>query len=178
MVVKLCERCGAELLPKARSSRCVKCRAELRSEQKSAARKVDPERTREQDHIYYMNQREKRAESGRQYRADHAEEIAERMWRYSRANLEEGATRSRRRYARKLSAEGTHTAEDIKMQYDRQKGKCFYCGEFVGQKYHVDHVIPLSLGGSNGPENLVISCPSCNLSKYTKHPMDFCGRLF
>jgi 5-methylcytosine-specific restriction endonuclease McrA len=33
------------------------------------------------------------------------------------------------------------------------------------------------LGGSNGPENIVIACPHCNQSKNAKHPMDFCGRL-
>lgn len=44
--------------------------------------------------------------------------------------------------------------------------------------YHVDHVVPISLGGSDGPENLVLTCPNCNHRKHAKHPMDFAGVLF
>ena len=37
-------------------------------------------------------------------------------------------------------------------------------------KYHVDHRMPLSLGGSNYPDNLQLLCPTCNLSKSATHP--------
>lgn len=47
----------------------------------------------------------------------------------------------------------------------------------VGSEYHVDHVIPLVQGGSNGPENLVISCPLCNVSKGGRLPQEFGNRL-
>jgi 5-methylcytosine-specific restriction endonuclease McrA len=41
--------------------------------------------------------------------------------------------------------------------------------------YHVDHVTPLALEGSDGPENIVLACSHCNQSKGAKHPMDFAG---
>ena len=59
----------------------------------------------------------------------------------------------------------------------RQHGHCYWCGSKVGQHCHVDHVIPLSKGGSNGPENIVISCVACNLRKYDKLPQEFGDRL-
>lgn len=59
----------------------------------------------------------------------------------------------------------------------RQKGKCYWCGAKTGDAYHIDHVIPLSAGGSDGPENMVAACAFCNLSKGAKHPMDFGGRM-
>jgi 5-methylcytosine-specific restriction endonuclease McrA len=34
------------------------------------------------------------------------------------------------------------------------------------QSYHIDHMIPLSRGGSNWPSNLQLLCPRCNLSKH------------
>jgi len=73
--------------------------------------------------------------------------------------------------ALKKKAPGSHTIEDVKRQYDRQKGKCYYCGKKLGtgkNAYHVDHIIPLSRGGSNDISNLVIACPQCNVSKQDK----------
>jgi 5-methylcytosine-specific restriction endonuclease McrA len=83
-----------------------------------------------------------------------------------------------------LAASGTHTAEDIAAQYERQRGKCYWrhanqdCWVTLEDGYHVDHVTPLILGGGNGPENLVIACPRCNHRKNAKHPMDFAGQMF
>jgi 5-methylcytosine-specific restriction endonuclease McrA len=116
-----------------------------------------------------------RADKAAYYLA-HTEEYAAYCRAHRAAHPESVAAGNHNRKARKLGNGGSHTAEDIQSQYDRQGGKCFYCHEALG-RYHVDHVIPLSKGGSNGPENLVIACPACNLSKGAKHPMDFCGRL-
>ena len=126
---------------------------------------------------YYQANREKRDAYRKAYRAAHRE--ADRAYAvvYDLAHPEAVRDRNRRRRALKAGAEGTHTAEDVQGQYDRQKGKCFYCRKKLGKKYHVDHVTPLSKGGSDGPENLVIACGPCNLTKHAKHPMDFCGRL-
>ena len=83
-----------------------------------------------------------------------------------------------RRKARQLAAPGDHNGADVAAQYLRQGGRCYWCGDKVGKDYHVDHVIPLSRGGSNGPENLVISCAPCNLSKHDKLPHEWSDRLF
>lgn len=76
-----------------------------------------------------------------------------------------------------MSATGVHTGDDIAAQYLRQRGRCYWCGERVSKSYHVDHVIPLAKGGSNGPENLVIACPECNRRKCAKMPHEFSDRL-
>jgi len=79
---------------------------------------------------------------------------------------------TRKRKAIKYNVGGSHTAEDIRRLYFLQKGKCVYCQVRL-DKYHVDHIIPLSTGGSNSVENIQILCPACNMSKHTKHPDDF-----
>ena len=113
------------------------------------------------------------------YRAAHKEEIAAYMKAYRKAHPEETSAKMSRRRARELQAEGTHTAGDIRDQYTRQKGKCFWCGGRVGKQYHVDHVVPLSRGGGDGPDNLVIACAACNLQKGDKLPHEWAkgGRL-
>jgi 5-methylcytosine-specific restriction endonuclease McrA len=109
------------------------------------------------------------------YRNSHREEIAEYGRRYREEHPDERAAHSRTRHARKNNAPGKHTAADVAAQYARQRGRCFWCRAKVGDDYHVDHVIPLVLGGSNGPENIVVTCKHCNLSKRGQHPMDFAG---
>lgn len=84
------------------------------------------------------------------------------------------AARIRRRNLR-VNAPGDHTAEDIERQYNNQNGRCYYCGCELNGVYHKDHVIPLSRGGSNGPENIVVACPPCNRSKSTKLPHEWEG---
>ena len=65
------------------------------------------------------------------------------------------------------------SAQDVQRQHAAQKGKCYYCGHNLGKPYHVDHVIPLSRGGSNAPENLVLACPHCNLTKKDRLPHEW-----
>ena len=120
-------------------------------------------------------------EYARQWRENHREECNEYARAYFRKYRQEHPERfaayERNKTARKRMNGGSHTGADIISQYERQNHKCFYCGVKLDNGYHVDHVIPLSKGGSNGPENLVIACPTCNMRKHDKHPMDFCGRL-
>ncbi|GAA6196674.1 hypothetical protein NBRC116598_21180 [Pseudophaeobacter arcticus] len=48
--------------------------------------------------------------------------------------------------------------------HQRDGRMCVYCGCIEGP-FHIDHLWPVSKGGSNDPSNLVVSCASCNLSK-------------
>jgi 5-methylcytosine-specific restriction endonuclease McrA len=55
----------------------------------------------------------------------------------------------------------------------RDGHKCVYCGAV--DKLSLDHYIPLSRGGANGPENLVTACQPCNSSKRDKTPQEWLG---
>ena len=48
----------------------------------------------------------------------------------------------------------------------RDEGTCTYCG--TTRHPHVDHVIPISRGGTNMFENLTTACGRCNQSKGSK----------
>ena len=50
--------------------------------------------------------------------------------------------------------------------YEKQEGKCYYCGKpFPIEKMHADHIIPWSKGGRTIEENCCMSCIECNLKK-------------
>lgn len=129
---------------------------------------------------YNATHHEERLSYYRQRRTEHREELNARNRHYrntDRARMLHRMHENNRR-ARKLAAPGIHTAQDVRKQYERQHGTCYWCGK-KSIKYHVDHVIPLSRGGSNWPDNIVIACPTCNLKRTNKLPHEFYegGRL-
>lgn len=130
------------------------------SEKGRAYRAKNKYKKTESGRIYYRKNKARIAEQGKLYRADN-KELAK-------------ASRNRRR-ARLREAQGTHTAGDVKKQYDSQRGRCYWCSIKLDNHYHCDHIIPLSRGGSNGPENICCSCPPCNLSKHNKLPTEWDG---
>jgi len=51
----------------------------------------------------------------------------------------------------------------------RDRGVCQYCGSTEGSMT-VDHVIPRTLGGNDGWDNLVCACAACNNKKGGRTP--------
>lgn len=66
--------------------------------------------------------------------------------------------------ARQRGNGGLHSPSDLRAIFNRQAGRCPYCKEEL-VRYHVDHIHPLSRGGSNAPGNLQLLCGYCNRSK-------------
>lgn len=71
-------------------------------------------------------------------------------------------------------AEGTFNNSDVVAIFEKQLGRCASCSRKLKKsgkhKFHVDHIMPLSKGGSNWPSNLQCLCPTCNLRKHAKLP--------
>lgn len=77
------------------------------------------------------------------------------------------------RKARARGAEGKFGRDDIARMLLQQDNKCVYCKTDLTGNYHVDHIMPLVLGGTNWPDNLQCLCPLCNMRKKAKHPDDW-----
>lgn len=87
--------------------------------------------------------------------------------RWQRANPDSIAAKNRRRRALKypLQKQQHHTAADVQTLLEQQREGCAYCLLPLKGTYHVDHIVPLSRGGDDGPGNICLACASCNCSK-------------
>lgn len=132
---------------------------------------------KEEDVQYRQKNKAKIAEYKAQYAKEHATQIAEYKAQYRQTETGRLLRRSanHRRRAREKASSNSFTAQQFQEQIKRQKNKCYYCGKRPkkGKQWHVEHVIPLSRGGSNTIDNIVASCPTCNLSKGNKLPHEW-----
>lgn len=93
------------------------------------------------------------------------------QWRKSNPQQHNALARNYR--ARKANAEGSHNKQDIEWIGASQDWLCYWCNADCSQEHTVDHIIALSNGGCNGPENLVVACKSCNSSKSARLPEEW-----
>ena len=68
--------------------------------------------------------------------------------------------------ARRAGVDGSHTLEDRRRIFAEQDYRCRACGE--KHRLTIDHMKPISRGGSNHPDNLQGLCRQCNASKGAK----------
>lgn len=138
---------------------------------------------------YYKENKEKINARNAKWRADNAEKVSaigeryrienrdyvlasKRAW--AKRNPEAIKAKENARRALEISAEGRYCKADVLQKLEAQDFKCVYCFcELMDVSYHVDHIMPLSLGGSNWPDNIQCLCPTCNLRKGAKHPDDW-----
>lgn len=162
------------------------------------------ELNREKAMQWYRENHERAKERNRQYRIDNHEELLEKekRWReenphimgewrennkdhikryeyqYRNKNRRRILAWNAQRRARKRSAKGSYSIDDVQFLHNIQKGCCAYCGQRLGANFHVDHFIPLIKGGINQLGNLVLTCPHCNLSKGTSFPKRWIVKKF
>ena len=122
----------------------------------------------------YENKREERLIQCWKWYQANKDRIAIVNKAYRHANRERLSIGRNNRRALERNSKGTYSVLDINILLVTQDSKCVYCKTdlIVASKnnYHIDHIMPLKLGGSNFPDNLQLLCPTCNLSKGHKHP--------
>lgn len=109
----------------------------------------------------------------KKYRAENRDRLSAHSTEYRNTFREKVRAWNRNRKARARNAEGFHSAEDVAAILIDQNEKCNSCARDLADGYHVDHIMPLILGGSNWPSNLQMLCPTCNTSKGGMHPEEW-----
>lgn len=183
------QKCVAHSMKSAKKRRAAvkKYQAEWRQknrerliEQRKEYLKTKHEQVKESQRRSYHKNKEYYRVWGATYRKEKADLIRERRKRQKLENPEKFRSWDRAKLARRRSAPGIHTADDIASIMKMQKHKCAYCKIKLGENYHVDHITPLSRGGTNDRRNLQILCQPCNQAKHCKLPEQFAreiGRL-
>ena len=107
------------------------------------------------------------------YYQSHKEEYNERYLKWERRNRDKDRASYFRREAIKRNAPGHFTAEEWKTLKEKYGNICLRC--LKKKKLTVDHIIPLSKGGSNYISNIQPLCTSCNSVKHTQ-TIDYRGK--
>jgi len=132
-------------------------------------RKDHPEKTNAISRRWKEKNKNALAEYKKRYRDQFPEKHATDAVRYRERHPQKIRALSRSYKAKKVSAIGTHAADDIERIRQDQANQCNACACDLSETgFHVDHIVALSKGGSNWPENLQLLCPTCNLSKGDK----------
>lgn len=133
---------------------------------------VNGEAVREKrNKLHYKNQadeeyRKNNANRARQWKLDNPDKATRnaKVSKHRRRSLEQNAS-------------GSFSADDVAEIVKSQRGKCAYCRTKVGSKYHLDHIVALARGGTNDRRNLQALCPTCNLAKAARDPIDHARSL-
>ena len=140
---------------------------------------------KKKEDLWYL---EKMAEEAREYRKKHPEKTKEMNVKRRAKDPEAERNRCKEwfsKHKRKRAIYQQNRAAKLKTLgvlstgiFDKlknlQKNKCAICRIDLSEvKPHLDHIIPISLGGLNVDSNIQLLCSTCNNQKYNKHPIDF-----
>jgi 5-methylcytosine-specific restriction endonuclease McrA len=117
------------------------------------------------------NAEAKRATNAR-YREKHQKAVNERR-KIKRAldpSIEKNKTAKRR------AAKGVLPKNIVNTLLIKQQNKCNCCGEFLGNAFHLDHIIPIARGGTNTEDNVQLLLQKCNQQKYTLTMQEFLAK--
>lgn len=146
--------------------------------------------------VYRQKNREKINKKSKEYYLLNKEEIRKRSKIYYQKDPSKAINRykewclnnrekvrisaSKRKAKRRCLLVGSFSIKEIRNLKSMQKSKCINCFSSIEEKYHIDHIMPIKLGGTNNIKNIQLLCPTCNIRKAAKHPNDWAlenGRL-
>lgn len=130
------------------------------------------ERARKNNSDWSKRNKDKKNKSAAEYKQRNPEKVKNKNRRHYELNKEDYFIRSvNRRFALKA---GGVLSKNIKQKlYELQKGLCVCCKQPLEDDYHLDHIIPLYLGGKNIDSNVQLLRAECNLKKGKIDPIDY-----
>lgn len=170
-----CKSCTLSINRKSVSKHHEKRKAEKRAAYHAI--KNDPIfKQKQADYILQNKERKRKYDQERHKRI--ADQVAARVaaWNANNKDRRAAIVKAYDGKRRAKIASGV-SGPEIKKWIDQSDKICRWCNCNCSEKFHVDHIIPLSKGGPHELENLAIACPTCNLRKSAKMPEQFLAEL-
>lgn len=140
---------------------------------RAAYRAANKEKIKKSQTEYRILNRDKINSKNKEYRIANPEKAKASSAAWAAANIESCRIKTQNRNARKRANGGRLSRDIAQKLLVLQKNKCACCGIPLGDNYHLDHIVPIALGGSNTDYNIQLLHDKCNLQKGAKHPIDF-----
>jgi 5-methylcytosine-specific restriction endonuclease McrA len=121
----------------------------------------------------YAANREKAKAKSLAWTAANPERHAKNRAAWNAANPEKRRIHKQNRLSQKRANGGKLSSDLSAKLFKLQRGKCACCGLPLGDNYHLDHIMPIALGGANEDSNIQLLRQRCNNQKHAKHPVDF-----
>jgi len=119
---------------------------------------------------YYLANVEKYHIAHVEYYKTHRQEIINRVLRWRKENPDKLRANARtsvhRRRARLSQSGGSHSMEEFEELCAKHGNRCLCCDE--SKPLTIDHIVPISRGGTNDIDNIQPLCLSCNCKKSDK----------
>lgn len=139
----------------------------------AAYRAANPDYSRAYAAEYRKANPEKVKAASRAWRAENPDKVKAALARWKADNPDANRIMVHNRRARRAENGGKLSKDIAAKLYALQKGRCPCCKQPLGDDYHLDHKMPLALGGTNTDDNMQLLRSGCNQQKHAKHPVDF-----
>ena len=175
----ICPRCGA---PK--DGPCLPCkrasaRAYIARNKEKVRAKNDIWKANNREHYdakavdYQVANKDEIRVKAATYHVENKEKINQRSAEWRINNPEKCRIQMQNRRA-KIRQQGGRLSPGL---FDRlfalQQGRCACCGLKIDSSAHLDHIIPIALGGANEDSNMQLLTQKCNNQKHAKDPVAF-----
>lgn len=170
--MKFCKKCQAE------TDRYIngKCKACMKASN-AAWRAANSEKAKGSSAAWYAANTEKHKANRAAWYAANPEKIKASRAAWAKANPEIRRVNDQNRRARKIIKGGKLSQGLSAKLFILQKGKCPCCKQNLGDDFHLDHIVPLAIGGTNTDDNIQLLRQHCNNKKGKKHPVEFMQSL-
>lgn len=147
---------------------CIICYKEYKKEHYSRHKEYIKNRSLK----YYYEHREQVLNTVSNYYYNNKEEITRKIKEYRKTDkwkIVNTVGQSKRQERIKNTDNGTITTNSLVLLLHKQNGKCAICEKLLDltKKFsvHLDHIIPICVGGEHTLENVQWTCSKCNLGK-------------
>lgn len=179
MNTKTCTKCGItkplndyHAQKKGLYGKCAQCK-ECKRANNRAWHKANKERRRVYDLAKYQANPEKHRANARARHETNRERSRANARAWREANPEQHKANV---YARR--ARLAHTVPQRWKRTTCPDHLCYWCGiTLTPDNTHIDHIMPISLGGQDTPDNTANTCAKCNQSKSNAHPLVWLARI-